>query len=94
MGLLDSIGLTRLKDGLAKTRTTFIGKLNRLFFATAKIDDDFAHSVSTAFAAAKTGLHVNHPRNQLPGSIGVERHCSVVVHPKDGRLLCGQLSEP
>jgi fused signal recognition particle receptor len=56
MGLLDSIGLTRLKDGLAKTRTTFISKLNRLFFATAKIDDDFLVQLEEILIGADVGV--------------------------------------
>lgn len=56
MGLLDSIGLARLKDGLAKTRTTFISKLNRLFFATAKIDDDFLSQLEEILIGADVGI--------------------------------------
>ncbi len=56
MGILDSIGLTRLKDGLAKTRTTFISKLNRLFFATAKIDDDFLVQLEEILIGADVGV--------------------------------------
>jgi fused signal recognition particle receptor len=56
MGLLDSIGLTRLKDGLAKTRTTFISKLNRLFFTTAKIDDDFLVQLEEILIGADVGV--------------------------------------
>ncbi len=56
MGLLDSIGLSRLKDGLAKTRTTFISKLNRLFFATAKIDDDFLVQLEEILIGADVGV--------------------------------------
>ncbi len=56
MGLLGSIGLTRLKDGLAKTRTTFISKLNRLFFATAKIDDDFLVQLEEILIGADVGV--------------------------------------
>ena len=56
MGFLDSIGLTRLKDGLAKTRTTFISKLNRLLFATAKIDDDFLVQLEEILIGGDVGV--------------------------------------
>ena len=56
MGFLDSLGLTRLKDGLAKTRTTFISRLNKLFFATAKIDNDFLVQLEEILIGADVGV--------------------------------------
>ena len=41
MGFFDSFKLSRLKEGLAKTRDTLVAKVNRLIFAKGKIDDEF-----------------------------------------------------
>lgn len=56
MSFLDSIGLTKLKDGLAKTRTTLFSRLNRLFFASAKIDDDFLIQLEEILIGADVGV--------------------------------------
>jgi fused signal recognition particle receptor len=60
MGFFDSIKLSRLKDGLAKTRTTFISRFNRLIFATAKIDDDFLNQLEEILIGADVGLETSH----------------------------------
>ena len=56
MGILDSIGLTKLKDSLAKTRTTFLSKLNRLIFATGNIDADFLIRLEEILIGADVGV--------------------------------------
>ncbi len=41
MGFFDALKLSRLKEGLSKTRETLVSKVNRLVFAKGTIDDDF-----------------------------------------------------
>ncbi len=56
MGFLDKIGLTRLKDGLSKTREGLVGKVTRLVTAKSKIDDATLDELEEILIGADVGL--------------------------------------
>lgn len=60
MGFFDSIKLSRLKDGLAKTRDVFVTKINRLVFAQGKIGDEFLHQLEEILISADVGVETSH----------------------------------
>jgi fused signal recognition particle receptor len=55
MGLLDRIGLGRLKDGLAKTREGIFGKVARLVASKTSIDDDLLEQLEEILIGADVG---------------------------------------
>lgn len=56
MGILDKIGLSRLKDGLSKTREGIVGKVTRLVTAKSKIDDATLDDLEEILIGADVGL--------------------------------------
>jgi fused signal recognition particle receptor len=56
MGLFDKLGLTKLKEGLAKTREGLLGKVGRLITTRATIDDDVLDQVEELLIAADVGV--------------------------------------
>ncbi|MDD5361125.1 MAG: signal recognition particle-docking protein FtsY [Ignavibacteria bacterium] len=55
MSFLDKIGLTKLKEGLTKTKDDLFGKINRLVNAKKKIDDEFLNELEEIFLSADFG---------------------------------------
>jgi fused signal recognition particle receptor len=55
MSFLDKIGLTKLKEGLTKTKDDLFGKINRLVNAKKKIDDEFLNELEEIFLSADIG---------------------------------------
>lgn len=60
MGFFDSFKLSRLKEGLAKTRETLTAKVNRLIFAKGKIDDDFLFQLEEILISGDVGVDTSH----------------------------------
>lgn len=60
MGFFDSFKLSRLKDGLAKTRETLVTKVNRLIFAKGKIDQEFLDQLEEILIAGDVGVGTSH----------------------------------
>lgn len=60
MGFFDSLKLSRLKEGLSKTRETLVSKVNRLIFAKGKIDDDFLHQLDEILISGDVGVQTSH----------------------------------
>ncbi len=60
MGFFDSFKLSRLKEGLAKTRDTLVAKVNRLIFAKGKIDDDFLLQLEEILITSDVGVETSH----------------------------------
>lgn len=56
MKLLDALKLSRLKEGLTKTRILFVTKINRLVFAKGKIDEDFLTQLEEILIGADVGV--------------------------------------
>lgn len=56
MGFFDSLKLSRLKEGLSKTRETLVAKVNRLVFAKGKIDDDFLIQLEEILITSDVGF--------------------------------------
>lgn len=56
MGILDTLKLSRLKTGLAKTRNAFVSKVERLIFAKGTVDDDFVAQLEEILIAADVGV--------------------------------------
>lgn len=56
MGFFDSFSLSRLKEGLSKTRDSLVAKVNRLVFAKGKIDDDFLTQLEEIFLTSDVGV--------------------------------------
>jgi|ERR1041384_469953 fused signal recognition particle receptor len=55
MGILDTLKLTRLREGLAKTRENIFGKIQRILGGTAAIDDDLIEKLEEALIAGDVG---------------------------------------
>ncbi len=55
MGLLDRIGLGKLKEGLAKTREGIFGKVARLVASKTSIDDDLLEQLEEILIGADVG---------------------------------------
>lgn len=60
MGFFDSFKLSRLKEGLAKTRETLVTKVNRLIFAKGKIDQEFLDQLEEILIASDVGVATTH----------------------------------
>jgi fused signal recognition particle receptor len=59
LGFFDSFKLSRLKDGLTKTRETLVAKVNRLIFAKGKIDDEFLQQLEEIFITGDVGVETS-----------------------------------
>jgi fused signal recognition particle receptor len=55
VGLLDAIGLSRLTEGLRKTREGLFGKVTRILTTTTKIDDALLEQIEEALIGADVG---------------------------------------
>ncbi len=60
MGFFDSLKLSRLKEGLAKTRETLAAKVNKLIFAKGKIDEEFLVQLDEILIAGDVGVETSH----------------------------------
>jgi fused signal recognition particle receptor len=60
LGFFDSFKLSRLKEGLAKTRETLTAKVNRLIFAKGKIDDEFLFQLEEILISGDVGVDTSH----------------------------------
>jgi fused signal recognition particle receptor len=56
MGLRESLNLTRLKEGLARTRNGLVEKINRLVNASTAIDDSVLESLEEILIQADVGV--------------------------------------
>jgi fused signal recognition particle receptor len=56
MGLLDAVRISKLKNGLAKTREGMLGKLARIITAKSTIDDDLLEQMEEILIAADVGV--------------------------------------
>jgi len=56
VGFFDSFKLSRLKEGLAKTRETLVAKVNRLVYAKGKIDDEFLTQLEEILITSDVGV--------------------------------------
>ena len=56
MGLLDKIGLTKLKEGLARTRDNIVGKVAKLVATRSTIDDPLLEQVEEILIAGDVGV--------------------------------------
>jgi fused signal recognition particle receptor len=59
MGFLDRIGFGKLKEGLAKTRDTLVGKVSRLVATRATIDDDLLEQLEEILIAGDVGAGIS-----------------------------------
>ena len=57
MGFLDKIGFTKLKEGLAKTRDSIVGKVARLVTTKSTIDDELLEQVEEILIAGDVGVN-------------------------------------
>jgi fused signal recognition particle receptor len=56
MGFLDALKLARLKEGLAKTRESLIGKIHRILSGKTAIDDELIERLEEALIAGDVGV--------------------------------------
>lgn len=56
MKFFDSLKLSRLKEGLTKTRDSLIAKVNRLIFAKGTIDDEFLNQLEEILITGDVGV--------------------------------------
>jgi len=56
MGILSAIGLSKLRDGLSKTRESVVGKLTRLVTSRRSVDDDFLGELEEILLGADVGV--------------------------------------
>jgi len=56
MGFFDALKLSRLKEGLARTRESLVGKIQRMLASRATIDDDLLESLEEILLAADVGV--------------------------------------
>lgn len=59
VGFFDAFKLSRLKEGLAKTRETLAAKVNRLIFAKGVIDDDFLRQLEEILITGDVGVETS-----------------------------------
>lgn len=59
MGMLDRLGLGKLKGGLAKTREGFVGKVLRLVEGKSAIDDDVLEHLEEILIAGDVGIQTS-----------------------------------
>ncbi len=57
MGFFDKLKLSRLKEGLSKTRENLTTKINKLVKGKTTIDDDFLEELEHILIAADVGVH-------------------------------------
>jgi fused signal recognition particle receptor len=60
LGFFDSFKISRLKEGLAKTRETLVSKVNSLIFAKGKIDDEFLEQLEEILITGDVGVDTSH----------------------------------
>lgn len=58
MGIIDKLGLKKIKDGLTKTRDNFLNKIARLFDTTQNIDENFFASLEEILITADVGVNM------------------------------------
>ncbi|MEN3038007.1 MAG: signal recognition particle-docking protein FtsY [Candidatus Kryptonium sp.] len=56
MGILDKIGLNKIKDGLAKTRNNLLEKLSNLFNTNKVIDENFLANLEEILITSDVGV--------------------------------------
>ncbi|MBW7887067.1 MAG: signal recognition particle-docking protein FtsY [Bacteroidetes bacterium] len=56
MGFFDTFKLSRLKEGLTKTRDSLVAKVNRLVFAKGKIDKEFLDQLEEILISCDVGV--------------------------------------
>ena len=56
MSFFDSLKLSRLKNGLAKTRDAFVAKIGRLVFAKGSVDEEFLQQLEEILIGADVGV--------------------------------------
>lgn len=56
MGFFDSFKLSRLKEGLAKTRDNIVGKIQKVLSSKTKIDDEMLESIEEILLAGDVGV--------------------------------------
>jgi fused signal recognition particle receptor len=56
MGFLDAFKLSRLKEGLAKTRENLVGKIHRILAGKTTIDDEMIERLEEALIAGDVGV--------------------------------------
>jgi fused signal recognition particle receptor len=60
MGFFDKFKLTRLKEGLTKTRDAIVTKVTKLVFAKGKIDDEFLEQLEEILIGGDVGVDTSH----------------------------------
>ncbi len=60
MGFFDAFKLSRLKEGLSKTREALVNKVSRLIFAKGKIDDEFLEQLEEILITSDVGVDTSH----------------------------------
>jgi fused signal recognition particle receptor len=60
VGFFDSLKISRLKEGLSKTRETLVAKVNRLIFAKGKIDEEFLVQLEEILITGDVGVDTSH----------------------------------
>ena len=56
MGFLDKLSFTRLKEGLAKTRETLFGKVQKVLLGKSKIDDELIDKLEEILIGGDVGV--------------------------------------
>lgn len=56
MGFLDSLKLSRLKEGLAKTRENLFGKVQKVLMGKTRIDDDMLEQIEEVLLGGDVGV--------------------------------------
>jgi fused signal recognition particle receptor len=60
MGFFDKLKLTRLKEGLTKTRDAIVTKVTKLIFAKGTIDDEFLEKLEEILIGGDVGVAASH----------------------------------
>ncbi len=59
MGFFDNFKLSRLKEGLAKTRDNLIGKVQKILTSKTKIDEEVLQNIEEALIAGDVGVETS-----------------------------------
>lgn len=75
MSLLEIINLSKLKEGLSKTKNNLLGKVNRLINARKKIDDDFIQELEEIFLLSDMGYNTAEKIiNNIKETVKIEKY--------------------
>src|SRR2546428_713585 len=82
MGFLDKFKLGRLKEGLARTRETLVGGIQKVLSLRTKIDDELIAGLEEALLGADVGLETT---EEIISGVCRRAEIARIDHPRELR---------